>query len=615
MTLALTGRRRVLPTLVMVASLCAVCWAQQSPATPSVDEQITESDVRMPLEYLAGNDFRGRQAGSKEMKRAAEYVAARFKEAGLQPAGSDGTFFQTFPHGRRKPDASRTHLTFSLSGEGTTNDRLVELDREFVAFPFSSIGKASGDVIFVGYGITAPEHEYDDYAGVDVKGKIVLMMRYEPGDKDPESVFDGLTHTRHATFAAKVANAEAHGAAGVIMFSGPSGHEDQRNELWARQASAGRHSYRVPVLQITQPVAERILGVCGKNSVDIQKAIDRAAKPRSFALDGVRADAEVGFTTDPATMRNVLALLPGSDEALADEVVIVGAHLDHLGTGKPRGDTPGQDIIYNGADDNASGVAAVLAVARAMARLPERPRRSVLFMTFDAEEIGLVGSRYYVNHPERPLGKVAAMLNIDMVGRVRGDSLSCFGVGSAKELKGVVEAAGAGLDLTLRYGESPFMPSDSMSFALKQVPTIFFNSGLHTDYHRVTDEASKINYDGLVKAARLVARTALVLANAETPPTYIQVEWSPRRGPMMGIAVAADDAGRLVVRRVATGSGAATAGIHIDDVLRAVDGKAVAAADELSALIRRHKVGDTVTVELVRSDNPLTLTVRLGARK
>jgi peptidase M28-like protein/PDZ domain-containing protein/PA domain-containing protein len=611
MTLALTGRWRVLLAFVMVASLCAVCWAQQVPATPSVDELITESDVRTPLEYLAGDDFRGRQAGSEEMKRAAEYVAAQFKEAGLQPAGLDGTFFQTFPHGRRTPDAAHTHLTFSLPGGEGAKKLPVKLDREFVAFRFSNVGKVRGDVVFVGYGITAPEHKYDDYAGLDVKGKIVLMMRYEPGDKDPESVFDGLVHTQHATFAAKVANAETHGAAGVIMFSGPSGHKDQRSELWARQASAGRQSYDVPVLQITRPVAERILSACGKNIAEIQKAIDCAVTPQSFALDAVRADAEVGFKTDPVTMRNVLALLPGSDKTLADEVVIVGAHLDHLGVGRPKAD---QDIVYNGADDNASGVAAVLAVARATARLPERPRRSILFMTFDAEEIGLVGSRYYVNHPVRPLGKVAAMLNLDMIGRVRNDSLSCLGVGSARELKGVVEAAGEGLGLKLRYSESPFTPSDSMSFAMKRVPTIFFNSGLHSDYHRVTDEASKINYDGLVKASRLVARTALALANAKTPPKYVQVGWGRPRGPVMGVAVVADDAGQLVVQRVSPGSGASVAGIHVDDVLRTVDGKAVASVKELSELIRSHKAGDTVTVELVRGDKAMAMTVRLGAR-
>ena len=598
---------------VLAAGLCSV-RAQETAEQP-FDALITEAVVRAPLEHLASDAFNGRLAGSEDMARAAAYVAGQFKEMGLEPAGADGGFLQTFSQGRRDVDREKTSLALVPPGG---ERRSLRLDKTFVPFRFSAAGALDADVVFAGYGITAPENGYDDYAGLDVKGKVALIMRYEPGDKDAESPFNGLEHTQHATFEAKVANAEKHGAAGVLLFTGPHYHADQRDELYGYSAAARRESVDIPVLQIVTPEAEALLAVCGRKLADVQARIDEKNAPQSFAMAGVRAKAAVAFRRTETEMRNVVAVLPGADEKLADEAVVVGAHLDHIGARPSDPDKPDRDVIFNGADDNASGVAALLAIARAMTQGRAAPRRTIVFVAFDGEEVGLFGSRHYVAHPVRPLGKTAAMVNLDMVGRLRGDGLAVMGVGSGAGLKAVVDRAVAGLGLKVRYGQSAMAPADSMSFAMKRVPALFFHTGLHQDYHRVTDEASKINYVGLARVARAAARTVLAIADADEAPTYTATAMQPTRprpgGPMLGVSAVPDDEGRLTVRQVVPGSGAEKAGILPGDVFVTVDGRTTVSLRDLVEIIGRRKVGERVKVVLRRGERDETVEVTLGAR-
>jgi len=597
----------------LTIGLCPL-GAQETPEQ-TFDALITEAMVRAPLEHLAADAFNGRLAGTDDMARAAAYVAGQFKEMSLQPAGADGGFLQAFSQGRRDVDRDKTSLALTLPGSEPCS---LRLDKTFVPFRFSAQGALDAEVVFVGYGITAPEHGYDDYAGLDVKGKVVLIMRYEPSEKDAESPFKGLEHTQHATFEAKAANAEKHGAAGVLLFTGPHYHEDQRDELYGYHAAARRESVDVPVLQLVRPEAEKLFTVCGKELAKVQAGIDEKNSPQSWAMAGVRAKATVVFRRTQTRMRNVVAVLPGADEVLSRQVVVVGAHLDHIGARSADPDKPDQDVVFNGADDNASGVAAVLAMARAMTQGGVKPRRTIVFVAFDGEEIGLFGSRHYVAHPVRPLEKTAAMVNLDMVGRLRSDTLMVLGVGSGAGLKDTVDRAVAGLGLKVLYGQSAMAPADSMSFAMRRVPALFFHTGLHLDYHRVSDEASKINYPGLARVARAAARTVLAIADADEAPKYTATAMQQRargaRGPMLGVSALPGDAGGLAVRQVVPGSGAEKAGVRPGDVLVTVDGKAVVSVPDLAEMIAGHKVGDKVKVVLRRDGAEQTLEVTLGAR-
>ena len=588
-----------------------------APATAAApDSLITEQLVRPWLEHLAADDLHGRAAGSEDMIRASQYVADQFKEMGLKPAASDGGWFQEFQHGRRRVAWAGTRCQVTMAAGDQPVERRLALDQAFQPFQFSAEGGPEGEVVFAGYGITAPEHKYDDYEGLDVKGKIVLVMRYEPGEKDAKSPFDGLEQTRHATFAAKMANAEKHGAAAIVMFTGPHYHQDEGDELYGGTSAVGGDKVGIPALQITRPAATELLASCGKDAAKVQEEIDAGARPQSFAIAGSRIKAAVAFNSEPSKLRNVLAVLPGSDERLADETIIIGAHLDHIGQRAADPKKPDRDTVFNGADDNASGVAGLLAVAKALTASGVHPRRTVFFMTFDGEEIGLVGSQYYATHPVRPLEKTALMINLDMLGRVQARRLMVLGVGSGSGLKDVVERAGQDLPLELTLGQSATAPSDSASFEPRRVPSLFLNCGFHFDMHRESDEASRINYAGLVASARLAARVALAVADADVRPAFT----SPRRdavadGPVMGVSVAADEQGSLVVQQVAADSGAAKAGLQPGDVIRTIDDKAVASMQALFELIRGHKIGDQVKVKLVHQGQEATVTVTLGARR
>ena len=612
---------RRLWTVVLAALLLAApvrTLRGQEPAERTFDAAITAEMVREPLEYLAGDACRGRAAGSEEMHKAARYVAERLKEMGLKPGAPDGTFLQTFEHGRRDVNRTRTALTLTGKTQGNAWQRKLVLDATFVPFRFSAQGSVDAELVFAGYGISSPEHGYDDYADLDVKGKAVLIMRYEPGEKDAQSPFGGAEHTTHATFEAKVANAEKHGAVALVMFTGDHYHEAAGNDLYAHHAAARRESVDIPVLQVTRPEAVRLFKSCGKDAAEVQREIDRTTRPASFPIDGVRVQAEVAFDRQPIRLQNVVAVLPGADEKLSEETVVVGAHLDHIGARSADPDKPDRDTIFNGADDNASGVAALLAIARAMTRENLRPKRTIVFCAFDGEEIGLLGSRHYVNHPVRPLEKTAVMINLDMVGRLRDNALMIMGVGSGKGLSEVANAAAKGLDLKLYCSPSAMAPADSMHFAMSRVPALFFHTGLHLDYHRVTDEASKIDYGGLARVARVAARTAAAIADADAAPEYVMVGPSWRRradGPVMGVAVVPDDQGRLTVNRVSPGSGADKAGLRAGDLLKSIDGRSPASMQELAQLIGKHRVGDRLTIVAERDGKQRTVEVILGSRK
>ena len=599
-------------TLLLGLLVAAPLMAQTSQAR-AFDEVITEAVVREHLEYLAGDDLNGRAAGSADGLRAAEYIAGRFKALGLAPADEAEGFLQTFQHQRRRVDRKGSALSFTAPG----GEKIaLAAGKDFVPFIFSAEGAVDAELVFVGYGITAPEYGYDDYAGLDVSGKVVLMLRYEPGEQDAESKFKGIEHTHHATFAAKLRNAEEHSAAGGIIFSGPLYHKKDGDELFGEKASAGRTG-KIAMFQIAQSAAERLFAAVGKDLSKFQAAIDEKLQPQSFIMKGLHSQGRAAFRKDPVELRNVVGILRGSDEKLSAEVVVVGAHFDHIGRRDKDPEKPQGDVIYNGADDNASGTAGLLAVAQALSQAPERPKRTIIFCAFDGEEMGLVGSRHYVEHPSVPLERTVAMVNLDMIGRSRNGAVTVYGVGTAKEFPALVNRAAEGLDLKVQQGRSAMIPSDGLPFVSKRVPTLMFFTGLHSDYHRVTDEADRIGCDGLARIARAAARTVREIADAAERPKYAAGAsggFLQPKGPLMGVVVAAGDGSGLVLRRVSPGSGAEKAGLKAGDVLKSVDGREIVSPGELREIIRSHKVGDTIEVLLSRQGRDQTARVRLGGR-
>ncbi len=611
---------RLLPyaTCLLMAALNAAPPAT-STLTPDIDPQRFLSHVK----YLASPEMRGRATGSPELEKAADYIAGQFRAIGLRPI--DGkSYFQAFAvttnaklgHGNR----------FEYVEQGKTNT--LKAGDDFIPFNFSARGAVEGGIVFAGYGITAPEYNYDDYAGLDVKGKLVLILRHEPQEFDEKSVFAGKVYTEHAQFYSKAVNAKMHGATGVILINDAFNHHSESDQLEKFGRTAGPNDAGIPFVQIKAEIATRWITDAGKSLDDIGAAIDKDLKPQSFALpESVHVRENVDVERVVKTVHNVAGYLPGE----TDEYVIVGAHFDHLGLGEQFSMAPSLagTTIHPGADDNASGTAGVIELARWFAGQPKE-KRGVLFMTFAGEELGLLGSSFYVNHPAFPLGKAVAMINLDMIGRVREGKIYVGGVGTGSNLRPTLDPILARYPLHVDYSDTTgYGSSDHTSFTTKQVPVLFFFSGLHGDYHKPSDTWDKIDAPDAAKLLDMIAEVGTVLREEAERPVYVRVKEpeSPHAGVMAGSSQSGygPEFGSVPdfteiphgVRfaDIREGTPAAQAGLKAGDILVEFGGKPIGNLYDFTYALRARKPGDTVIVKVMRGSETVTAPVLLRERK
>jgi hypothetical protein len=592
----------------------AALWAAETPRATAIDAAHYLEHVKV----LASERMRGRGTGSKELENAAELIAKEFKAVGLRPV--NGSYFQRFPVTTQARLRGGNRVALTIEGKR----EMLGFDKDFIPLNFSAAGEASGEVVFVGYGITAPEYNYDDYAGIDVKGKIVVFFRREPQETEDKSPFAGRVYTRHAQFDSKATNAKLHGARAAIVLTDILSSGSGDLEKFAK--SAGPANAGIPLLMMKAEVAERMFENAGKNLREIHREIDQDLKPRSFTFPGqiqlhVKADVERVVKT----VRNVIGYLPGE----TDEHVIVGAHYDHLGMGEQFSMAPNMvGKPHLGADDNASGTAGVLELARWMAG-QSKPKRGVLFMTFAGEELGLLGSSYYVNNPLLPIEKAVAMINMDMIGRIKDGRVFVGGSGTGANfgelLKQLPAPNGLQFDLseTAGYGSS-----DHTSFTTKQVPVLFFFSGLHGDYHKPSDTWEKINAKSAADLLGYVGGALQELAGDLPRPQYVRV-LPPQSahgsgsggggggyGPAFGsVPDFAEPPTGVRFADVREGTPAAKAGLKAGDILVGFDGKQVQNLMDFTVLLRQKKPGDEVEVKVLRNGETVAVTVLLEARK
>jgi hypothetical protein len=485
---------------------------------------ITSELVKDHAFFLASDSLKGRRSPSPELDVAAGYIARVFESNGFQAV--QGSYLNRVPLGIVSLGEKNS---FSVMKEGT--ERSYEIKTEFTPFDMTANRIASGSIVFAGYGITAPEFKYDDYNGIDVRGKIVFVLRHEPGEEDTASVFSGAKATEYSNVSEKVQIAREHGAVAVLVATDPLNHTSltPRGFPWpslsrflpkdALPVTLGSdEEKKLPVLHVGEEVIAQLFG-----SVDslrnLQFTIDKTVAPHSFEITGVSANVRTSTSIKDMTTHNVVGFLEGSDPNLKKEIVVVGAHYDHVGTQKTG--KPDEDLIFNGADDNGSGTTALLAIAAAFGHSPVKPRRSVLLMAFAAEERGLLGSRAYVENPLFPLDKTVAMVNLDMVGRNSLDSLSVIGGAKSPDLARIAQEENAKVGFTLVIENLSSGGSDHMSFQRKNVPFLFFFSGFHPDYHKVTDHADLLNIPKIARVATLAFRTAWRVANEDRKYTLI----------------------------------------------------------------------------------------------
>jgi hypothetical protein len=565
--------------------------------------------------YLASDDLAGRASGSPGLEKAADYIAAQFRELGLKPGGERDSYFQPFE--------ITTGVEFGPANTLRIDGVSLKRDGDFVPIAFSDAGSVAAPVVFAGYGITAPELHWDDYAGLDVKGKIVVVLRHEPQEMDPASPFDGTNFTRHATFINKAINARQHQARGILFITDPANHAKEMDVVGEATRGAESDNTGIAALHVRQAPILAAFQKAGKDLAAIQREMDRDLKPQSFEAPAIRVEFSSDVTRVRKTVRNVMATLAGSDPLLRNEWIVIGAHYDHLGLGDRHSMTPsaiGQ--IHHGADDNASGSAGVLEFAAAASRNPQAFKRSLLFITFAGEELGLLGSGHFVNRPPIPLEKITAMLNFDMIGRVKDNRLFMGGVGTAAPFKNWLEEGRQSVGLTLDYSESGNASSDHASFAGKHVPVLFFFSGLHSDYHRPSDTADKINVGGAIQTVSLAYLTALRIANEPVRLSFVEVDEPRRGGGGTGYGVYfgsvpdfRDDLKGVLFSDVRAGSPAGKAGLKAGDLMIEFDQKPIQNLYDFTYALQSKKAGDIVEVVVERGGQKVRVNVTLEMRQ
>lgn len=603
----------------------ALCLLGYLPVCLAAEHKTTEFDAESYLKhvrYLASDELKGRGTGRPELDKAAVYIAKRFREAGLrEPNGHN--YYQEFTVTTRAKIGSRNRMAYRDGSQ----ERVLNLQTEFTPFNFSTRGTFSGRVVFAGYGITANEYSFDDYAGIDVKGKFVLVLRHEPQESDEKSVFAGKVYTEHSQLFSKAVNAKMHGALGVLFMNDTENHGGREGDLEKFESTVGPTDAGIPFVQVKAEIAEQWIALAGRKLADIQKGIDEDLKPRSFDLPAaLTVDVETDLRRELRTVRNVAGYLPGDEP----EYVVIGAHYDHLGLGEQFSMSPSEaGKPHPGADDNASGTAAVLELARYYGSQPHR-KRGILFLTFAGEELGLLGSSYYVNHPLFPLGKAVTMINMDMVGRIRDGKVYVGGVGTGSTFRQLLDSVLQNTDLKIEYSDlTGYGSSDHTSFTTKQVPVLFFFSGLHSDYHRPSDTWDKIDAPQAAKLLRFVAGVTDGLVDNGDRPQFVRVE-DPHAGRMAAVAGSsgggygpyfgsvpdfADNPKGLRFADVREGSPAAKAGLKGGDILTEFDGKPIQNLYDFTYALRAKKPGDEVTLKVLRDGSSVEAKAVLEVRK
>ncbi len=588
----------------------------------------TISRLKNDLFYLASPDREGRGPLTNGLLRAGDYIADRFKEIGLKPLTKDGTYFQPFTVGgvvMNEPS------TIEFKGpEGITKAFVVEPGKKIpdaTLIALGSEGKTEGPLVFAGYGITmGKEGTYDDYQSINAEKKIVMILRDAPRQGRKDDGFE--TPNRRRTLSSlteKIGNAQKHNAAGVIFVNDKHGAAETDALIDFAYLATNRFGGKIPVFMISRKLADSLLSASGQGKLeDKETAIDKELKPQSAEIKGFSVTMDAHLKRgNVIPVRNVVGVLEGSGP-LAEEAIVIGAHYDHVGSGGFGSLGAGRVVaIHQGADDNGSGTTAMLELAKRFASQKNRQGRRLIFIAFSAEELGLFGSVHYCKEPLYPLEKTAAMVNLDMVGRLRPDKDSkkdrmlVQGSGTSEGFELLLDKINKGFDFTTIRQKSGFGPSDHSSFASKKIPVLFFWTDVHEDYHRPTDTPDKINYEGMDKIIRFSSQIIGELASIKEKPKFIEVKTTRtggtrQGGPKLGFRPGYnEDEKGVAVEGVTEGEPAAKAGIKAEDKIVKIDGKEIKNIEVYMEIMQGKKAGQTIKIGIIRKGKALELDVKL----
>jgi hypothetical protein len=631
---------------IVTALSVAVLAQQPSPSVPSLDR------LREHIEYLASDTLEGRRTGTPGANDAAHYIAGEFNRYGLRPgiqtarpARTRGEnlahYLQPFPF-VNSVSLGKNNLFFVNPGlaDDTAQFRVGE---DWMPLGFSSNGNVESEAaVFAGFGISSAELKYDDYAVSNARDKVAIVFEGTPDGDNPHGDFARAGEVRFKVAAAR--------AAGVKALAIIASEEKLNDDHLSRLAYDNNGEAGIPVVVVSRRLGARILN---GDPAEYEKLADSrkrlAERARRRGDQGMPAGPErlslsINIIRHESPSFNVIGILPGSD--LKDETIVIGAHYDHLGRGGEGSLAPREGDIHHGADDNASGVAGLIELARMLSSQSPKPRRTIVFIAFSGEEEGLIGSNYYVNHPIVPLANTVAMINMDMIGRLRDKKLIIGGVGTALEWRDVLDRANppVGMTATMRrpaatdvepsggsanvfkefdltLNEDGYGPSDHSSFYAKQIPVLFFWTGNHEDYHKPSDTADKINYQGEAQVVALVGKVIREIDGSDKRPTYT-VAKSDSQGRTMGFRVYlgtipnyADSNDGLKLDGVRDDSPAAKAGLKAGDKIVKMAGREVKNVYDYTYALGEMKAGQEYEVEILRGSERLRLKITPAVRK
>ena len=568
--------------------------------------EITISELRQHIAFLASDSLKGRKPGTDGGRIAAEYIAEEISNTGLSLLENNS--FQYFD--------VVTSISAGKNNAFRFEDFEGEAEKDFIPLSFSENGNVTMSVIFAGYGfdITTDSISWNDYSGLDVTGKWVMVLRGDPED-NPHGIF-----SEHNSLRKKTLIARDHGAAGILFLSGPE--FDETDELIPLVYDQSQSGSAIHAIHIKRSVANRIIKESGYTISQLEQRLISDRKPVSFIVQE-EITASIDLVKQTVTTQNVAGILYGSDPMLKEEIIVIGAHYDHLGFGGAHSGSRRPDtlVIHNGADDNASGVAAILEIIEKLKAEQTKLKRSILFLSFGAEEMGLLGSKYFVNNPLVDLGKIKLMFNLDMVGRLDSTTkaITVGGTGTAVGLSDLVQRFAEGEDLNVKLSSEGYGPSDHTSFYVENIPVLFFFTGVHEDYHTPEDDVEKINLSGEILVAEFVHD--LIIEAANVPESLVYQEAGPKEQPSgrrrfkvtLGIMpdYSYEEGEGLRVDGVINNKPAKRAGMEKGDVIVAMDGKPVKNIYDYMYRLEECKQGQRINVDVLRNGKNITLVVDL----
>ncbi|MCI0658564.1 MAG: M28 family peptidase [Acidobacteria bacterium] len=587
-------------------------------AVPSADAGSDSETRRLAREFkkevevLASDSMEGRGLGTQGIFRAADWIEKQLRKDGFAPP-FDGSY--------RQPVKVKVGVRLT---EGNALDGVARED--WTPLGCSSQGEFSGELAFVGYGIEASAVGYREMEGMDLHGKIALILRYEPQEKDEASPFDGRKPSRYSAQRYKVLQARERGAVAVIFVTGPL-QDEGKDKLPALTNDGPESPAGLPVLQVKTSVAQAWLRGAGVDLKLFQESVDRDLTPRTLPNTGIHLKGKVALEALYADSANLGGVIPGRG-ALAQEVIVLGAHYDHLGFGGQGSMRPNEKAIHNGADDNASGTVAAMQIGeklrRALASSPSH--RSVLVVLFTGEEVGLAGSSYFVQHPPVPLDRITAMINLDMVGRLRDGELVALGSQTAPEWAALLEAAGRQVPgLKLNGRGDGYGPSDQTSFYASGIPVLHFFTGAHEEYHTPQDDPGTLNAQGAAQIEEFAVSLMQELATRLTRITYVRTSAGPAMegdsrgygaylGTIPDYRAMESTEGGVLLADVRTGGPADRAGIRGGDRIVSMAGTRIENLYDMTFALQDNRPGETIDVTVLRGNERLTLQATLGDR-